>query len=179
MTVKIHGKDYMEVNERLQIFRKDFPGHALVTEIYSMSDDRVVMKATISYEEKVVATGWAFEDINSSKINKTSFVENCETSAWGRALANFGIGLDTAISSAEEVRGGKGADISLFEQWEIKATEVCEAAQSLEDIVKWWPDNSDAIKKELSPAESAKIYDMVVARKKELKTAEREPGSDG
>ena len=177
MTVKIHGKDYMEVNERLQIFRKDFPGHALVTEIYSMSDDRVVIKATISCEEKVIATGWAFEDINSSKINKTSFVENCETSAWGRALANFGIGLDTAISSAEEVRGGKGAEISLFEKWEIRCQEILDSSKTLEDIITFWPDNSAQIKKELKPNEAAKIYEMVVARKKELQVPE--PGSEG
>ena len=36
-------------------------------------------------------------------INKSSYVENCETSAWGRALANFGIGVDSSIASAEEV----------------------------------------------------------------------------
>ena len=68
---------------------------------------------------------------------------------------------------------------SLFEQWEIKATEVCEAANTLEDIITWWPDNSAQIKKELKKAEAAKIYDRVVARKKELEAAERAPGEEG
>ena len=183
MTVKIHGKDYMEVKDRLQIFRTQYPNHCLVTEIHNLTEDRVVMKASVikvdGEFQVVVATGFAFEDKGSTTINKTSFIENCETSAWGRALANFGIGLDTAVSSAEEVLGGEGAELSRFEKWAIMATEICEAAQSLEDIIKWWPDNSDAIKKELKPTESAKIYEMVVARKRELKTADREPGAEG
>ena len=49
------------------------------------------------------ATGFAQEDKSSSYINKTSYVENCETSAWGRALANLGIGIDTSIASSNEV----------------------------------------------------------------------------
>jgi hypothetical protein len=36
-------------------------------------------------------------------INKTSYIENCETSAWGRALGNLGYGIQTSIASAEEV----------------------------------------------------------------------------
>jgi len=51
----------------------------------------------------VMAQGLAQEDRSSSYINKTSFVENAETSAWGRALANLGIGIETSIASAQEV----------------------------------------------------------------------------
>ena len=49
------------------------------------------------------ASGHAEERRGSSFINKTSYVENCETSAWGRALGNFGIGLDTSVASYDEV----------------------------------------------------------------------------
>ena len=52
---------------------------------------------------RIVASGHAHETKNSSYINKTSHVENCETSAWGRALANFGIGIDSSVASANEV----------------------------------------------------------------------------
>ena len=68
---------------------------------------------------------------------------------------------------------------SKFEQWEIKASEVCEAAKKPEDLIQWWPDNSAQIKKELDKAEAARIYDMIVKRKKELQSTEREPGSEG
>ena len=67
---------------------------------------------------------------------------------------------------------------SLFEQWEIKCREVMEAANSIEDMIQFWPDNSAQIKKELKPAGAAMIHAMVVARKKELQAAERKPGQD-
>ena len=51
----------------------------------------------------VLATGHAFEREGSTFINKTSHIENCETSAWGRCLGNFGIGIEAAVASYEEV----------------------------------------------------------------------------
>jgi hypothetical protein len=51
----------------------------------------------------IVSTGHAHEVKGSSNINKTSHIENCETSAVGRALAMLGIGIDTSIASANEV----------------------------------------------------------------------------
>ena len=63
-----------------------------------------MIQATIKDKEGfVIATGIAEEIKSNSGINKTSYVENCETSAWGRALGNFGIGIDTSIASANEV----------------------------------------------------------------------------
>jgi len=62
------------------------------------------MTATIKDEHgRVLATGHAFEKKASTFINQTSYIENCETSAVGRALGILGIGVDTAIASAEEV----------------------------------------------------------------------------
>ena len=103
----------------------------------------------------------------------------------GDALRNaamrFGAALDLWHKGDLHVANGDDSDggPSLFEQWEIKASEVCEAAQTLEDIIKWWPDNSAQIKKEMKPADAAMIHAMVVARKKELQAAEREPGLEG
>ena len=92
------------VNERVKAFRDNFPGYALLSEIVKLTDDTVVIKASIlDSEQRLIATGYAQEDRTSSQINSTSYVENCETSAWGRALANLGIGIDVAISSADEL----------------------------------------------------------------------------
>lgn len=103
-TVNIKGKEYVMVNERLKQFRENYKGYSLISEIVNLTEDSCVMKAIIlDADGKTVATGHAQEDRTSSMINKTSFVENCETSAWGRALANFGIGIDTSVASAEEV----------------------------------------------------------------------------
>ena len=79
----------------------------------------------------------------------------------------------------DENPGNQTGEPSKFEQWEIKATEICEAAKTLEDIIKWWPDNGPTVKKELNKAYAAKIYNMWVDRKNELKAAEREPGAEG
>jgi len=104
-TVNLKGKEYVMVNERLKWFRKNFPGHSLETWIESNSDNRVIMRAVIKNEEgRTIATGYASE-VMGSGVNKDSHIENCETSAWGRALGNFGIGIDSSIASAEEVQG--------------------------------------------------------------------------
>lgn len=103
-SVNIKGKNYIMVNERIKYFREKYEGWSLSSEIIHLEDDSCVIKATICDENGVVkATGFAQEDRTSSMINKTSFVENCETSAWGRALGNLGIGIDDSIASAEEV----------------------------------------------------------------------------
>tara|TARA_R110002012_G_scaffold259907_2_gene441549 strand:+ start:643 stop:1161 length:519 start_codon:yes stop_codon:yes gene_type:complete len=102
-TINIKGKEYVEVNERLKYFRENHPEHSLVTEIIQCTEEHCVIKATIVHGGVPIATGHAHEVRSASFINKTSFVEVCETSAWGRALANFGIGIDSQVASAHEV----------------------------------------------------------------------------
>lgn len=103
-TINIQGKSYVEVNERVKFFRENFPGHSLSSEILEKTSESIMIQATIKNKDGfVVATGIAEEIKDSSKVNKTSHVENCETSAFGRALGCFGIGIDTSIASANEV----------------------------------------------------------------------------
>ena len=79
----------------------------------------------------IIASGHAHETQGSSNINKTSYVENCETSAIGRALAMMGIGIDTSIASANEVNEAiaKQDDTSLSSK-PAKATPSKGAAKS-------------------------------------------------
>ena len=103
-TVDIKGKAYVEVNERIKYFRENYKGWSLESDLLSLDNGVCVIKATIRDENGIVkANGLAYEKENSTFINKTSYIENCETSAWGRALGNLGIGIDTSIASAEEV----------------------------------------------------------------------------
>jgi len=102
-TINIKGKQYVEVNERLKYFRENYPDYSLITEVLQCTDEHCVMKATILNGGVEIANGHAHEVKSASFINKTSFVEVCETSAWGRALANFGIGIDASVASAQEV----------------------------------------------------------------------------
>ena len=98
------GKKYVTVNERIKAFRKYFPNLSLTTEIYNYTPGVVVMQSTITDEDgRVLATGTAYEKESSSNVNKLSYIENCETSACGRAIGNFGIGIDGSIASADEV----------------------------------------------------------------------------
>lgn len=106
-TTNIKGKEYAEVNERLKAFWQLCPEGRIETNIYSLENGMCVIKAYV-YEniedERPRATGTAYEKEGSTFINKTSYIENCETSAVGRALGNAGIGIDTSVASAEEVQ---------------------------------------------------------------------------
>lgn len=103
-SIEIRGKQYVPVNERVKEFHAKFPELRVLTELVSLDENSVVMKATVSdMEGNVLANGYAQEDRGSSNINKTSYVENCETSAVGRALGMFGIGIDASMASADEV----------------------------------------------------------------------------
>jgi hypothetical protein len=106
---KIHGKGYAEVPQRVQAFRKVIPGGFIVTDIVSLADGVVVMRSEAGYytedgKKIVLGTGYAYEKETFSKINNTSYIENCETSAVGRALGFIGLGSETSIGSAEEVK---------------------------------------------------------------------------
>jgi hypothetical protein len=105
MPVKIHGKEYTTVAERIDAFRKDdrYEGWSIETDIISNDIQDCIIKATIKDSDgKIVGTGLAHEVQGSTNINKTSHIENCETSAIGRALANIGK-AGTEYASANEV----------------------------------------------------------------------------
>lgn len=103
VTTDVKGKQYAEVNQRIKAFRMLYPQGTIETQILSLQDGVCVMKAIIKNGELLLGTGTAYEKENSTFINKTSYIENCETSAVGRALAMCGIGIDTSIASKEEV----------------------------------------------------------------------------
>ena len=104
-TIDVKGKEYAEVNQRIKAFRMCYPNGSISTEILSLADGIVTMRATVCNEDgQVLGTGTAQEKETSSFINKTSYIENCETSAVGRALGMCGFGIDTSVASAEEVQ---------------------------------------------------------------------------
>ena len=107
-TINIKGKPYVEVNERIKYFRANYQGWSIETEILSVDNGICIMKAIVRDDQgNIQATGHAFEKEDSSFINQTSYIENCETSAVGRALGILGIGIDTSIASKEEVENAQ------------------------------------------------------------------------
>lgn len=104
--VNIRGKEYKTVALRVQEFAEANKDRqfSLVTEIVSMDQSVVVMVAKVMDRDgRVLATGHAEEVRSAGMINKTSALENCETSAIGRALAAFGFG-GSEFASANEVQ---------------------------------------------------------------------------
>ena len=98
-------KNYAEVNQRIKAFRMVYPTGTIETEMSSNENGVVIFRANVyDNEDRLLATGTAYEKENSTFINKTSYIENCETSAIGRALGIAGFGIDTSVASAEEVQ---------------------------------------------------------------------------
>ena len=138
MPVDIHGKSYRTVAERIDELRTEHSDYGVVTELVSIDDDRVVMKATILDEKGgIISTGYAEEVRGSSNINKTSALENAETSAVGRALAFYGL-AGTEIASADEVANAIGQQTTSFssKQMKTKVWNALKDSASEEDAAK-------------------------------------------
>ena len=107
-TGKVEVKMYAPVNERVKAFRKTMPTGRITAQILQNDEKIIVVQAFVyGTDGELLATGHAYEVKNGSYINQTSYLENCETSAVGRALGFAGFGIDTAIASAEEHSGAQ------------------------------------------------------------------------
>ena len=100
--------EYAEVNQRIKAFRMVYPNGHIETEMLSNENGVCVFRCKVGYTDEngesfLLGVGHAYEKENSTFINKTSFIENCETSAVGRALGMAGFGIDTSVASYEEV----------------------------------------------------------------------------
>ena len=108
----IKGKNYAPCQERIKAFRKLFPTGYIKSDVLSDVDGVCIIKAEVGFnniredginEEIVLGEGIAYEREGSGFINKTSYIENCQTSAVARALGMAGFGIDESMASAEEV----------------------------------------------------------------------------
>ena len=138
-TVNIKGKEYVEVNERVKHFRKNYEGWRIITELVSNDNKVCVFKASVQDENgNTISTGYAYEKEDASFINKTSYIENCETSAVGRALGFLGIGIDTSIASSDEVANAVNNQTSgnkvNFKQVREKVNQI----DNIEELNQYW-----------------------------------------
>ena len=135
-TTDIKGKDYVDVAQRIKAFRQLYPEGFIKTSLESCKEGMCVFKAQVGYcitnidsdgdistKEVVLATGYAYEKEQSSYINKTSYIENCETSAVGRALGMLGLGIDTSVASADEVQSAIAQQEKMSDDG-VKATKA-------------------------------------------------------
>lgn len=141
-TIDISGKPYAEVNQRIKAFRCIHPNGRILTEILKLEDGMCLMKAS-AFDEvgTLLATGHAYEKEGANFINKTSYIENCETSAVGRCLAMCGIGIDSSVASEEEVTN------AMVQQGKVKNQEVLDgkAIQFIDDFAFRHPEYKQRI----------------------------------
>jgi len=172
--MKIKNKNYIEVKDRIKEFRTNpkYDGWRLSTSICDHEDGFIIMKTTImDVEGDVVSTGIAYEKEDSSFINKTSYIENCETSAVGRALGFLNIGIDGAICSAEEVGNailnqtphGKETNLTYFD----KVNDKLDKVTSFEELEEVWKGSDKEIK--YLKAQDTSLYLDLETKKNDLK----------
>lgn len=140
-TVTIHGSEYETVASRVERFRGEYPSYGVVTKIVSNDEKIIVMKAAIKDEnQRTIATGYAEEVRGKGNINQTSALENCETSAIGRALAAFGY-TGSEYASADEVANAVSQqnDDSTINFGKHKGKKWSEIP---EDYLKWLKENA-------------------------------------
>lgn len=115
--VKIQGRSYVLVADRIIYFNENFPNGSIKTELITApTEEKIVIKATvvpdISRAERQF-TGYSQTVVGQGYINRTSALENAETSAVGRALAMMGIGVIESVASADEVQKAQQAEAQL------------------------------------------------------------------
>lgn len=137
--INIHGKDYMEVKDRVEIFLKEYPNWSIQTQVESIDFDKgyCLIKANILDENcRIRSTGYGMEERadKTSMVNLNAFVENCETSAVGRALGFLGIGINTAICSADEMKIKTEHSATTVEEFK----ELIDKATSVKMISALW-----------------------------------------
>lgn len=134
-------KDYAEVNQRVKAFRMLYPDGFIMTDIISHENGIIVMQAKAGYYAEngdafILGTGTAFENQKNGMINGTSYIENCETSAIGRALGMCGLGIDMSIASYEEVNNAMAVQNAPEARTAVKNEFTCaNCGKSFSDAV--------------------------------------------
>ena len=140
MPVKIHGKDYYTVAERIQKLNDTYKDkYSITTELIRCADSIVIMKATLTFHLGVddvrTFVGHAMEEIGSTMINKTSALENAETSAIGRSLSAASF-AGTEYCSADELTNALLNQTKKPETETTKSMDIDEAHHMLSDEAK-------------------------------------------
>ena len=156
-TGKEISKEYAEVNQRVKAFRMVYPEGTIRTTMLSNENGICLFRAEVYNSNfELLATGTAYEKESSSFINQTSYIENCETSAVGRALGMAGFGIDTSIASAEEVQN------AIANQKEDKTTK--KAIKATKDQITTIEDscNDEQLKKIIDGFKVKTLTDLTI-----------------
>ncbi|MDQ3159341.1 MAG: hypothetical protein M3P98_04395 [bacterium] len=128
-TINIKGKEYVLVKDRVVAFNNEYPNGSIQTQLVSEpTAERVVVKAKVTPDASMPEryfTGYSQAVVGDGQINSTSALENCETSAVGRALAMMGIGVVDSLASVDEM-AKSSQQVSVLAQKAVKQiTALC------------------------------------------------------
>lgn len=136
--------EYETVETRLTKFWEDNKdnGATISTTMEYYDNDRVVFKATIDTMDSIV-TGWAEETRGDGYVNRTSHLENCETSAIGRALANLGYATKGKRPSREEMSKVQRAQAKRVPVWPFQNSKEYNLplTEVSKDLLVWYKTN--------------------------------------
>jgi len=123
--------EYQTVQERIDLFRSRFPEGRFEIELVRMTEQQVVMKAsvyTVFDSDYPTCQDFAEETLGSSPVNKTSFVENCATSALGRAISQ--LGGEFSPSNKKPSREEMEKVLRAETDWVVEADKVMNVEQA-------------------------------------------------
>ena len=152
-TGAVKQSEYATVAQRIKAFRMVYPTGYIITDLVSNENGVCIYRAEVGYTEytelidgtmdktnRTLATGTAREQEGSSFINSGSHIENCETSAVGRALGFAGFGIDTDVASADEVQNAELNNIQNEKIDDLKVSSLTERCRksnvNVEDLCK-------------------------------------------
>jgi hypothetical protein len=174
-TVDIKGKPYAEVNKRIIAFRKLMPNGLILPKIEKLDNGLIVMSCEIYDEDnKLLAKAHSYEKEDYGFINKTSYIENCETSVIGRALGICGFGIDNSVASAEEV------DVAIKKQDILNNPISEERLQEIKDLIEETSTDIDKFLKfyklkslnDITLSNVLKIEESLINKKEKLENKE-------
>ena len=153
--------DYQTVQERVDLFRKNHPTGRITVDVEHLDESTIVVKASIYLEATDVlptCVDLAHEVKDASPVNKTSWVENCATSAVGRAISL--LGGEYSPKGKRPSREEMAKVQRLTKAAQVTAEDVQKAA-TLNELTDLWSRATDS-------GDSTKLIDKFTARKKEL-----------
>lgn len=160
-------EDYVLVEDRIEEFWKNHPDGRIITEVFHLDHPEakqrmVVIKAivytTSDHLSMPTSTGWAKEREGTMGANQTAFLENAETSAIGRALANMGVATKKGRASRQEM---EAVERNLDEHEAILETIKELASQGTDDLKKKVKSNWKLLKEDR--VEAAKFLEAIGA----------------
>jgi hypothetical protein len=183
--VNIQGKSYVLVSDRVLYFNEQYKNGSIQTELLSeLNDPNIVIRAIVVPDATMPDrkfTGYSQEKVGDGFINKTSALENAETSAVGRALAMMGIGVIESIASADEINKAQNQSAQQPRATEKQVNTIYDTVARItgmdnkEGMDKWLEEKTGATPDKLSVKAAGAVITKLFAAEKARKAEDARP----